>query len=45
MLVREEAHQLLLEAADSDFGYEAFQDDEANAEAIERWRAWFATRE
>jgi zinc/manganese transport system permease protein len=39
-LVRDEAHQLLLEQTGQEFGYDPFADGEANAAAIARWRAW-----
>jgi zinc/manganese transport system permease protein len=42
-LVREEAHQLLLDAASADFGYDPLAGGTANDPAIERWRAWATT--
>jgi hypothetical protein len=39
-LVRDEAYQLLVKQAGHDFGYDAFGDQQANAQALERIRAW-----
>jgi len=39
-LVRGEAYQLIAELAGEDFGFDPFGSEEANAEAIERIRAW-----
>jgi zinc/manganese transport system permease protein len=44
-LVRGEAHQLLLDAAGQDFGYDPLRTGPANAAAIERWKDWAAMAE
>jgi hypothetical protein len=43
-LVRDEAHQLLLELSEEDFGYDPFGDADENATALERWRTWVSSR-
>jgi hypothetical protein len=43
-LVRDEAHQLLLELSGEDFGYDPFLGPDENAPALERWRAWVSSR-
>jgi hypothetical protein len=42
MLYRDEAHQLLVEHTEQDFGYDPFRSAEENADAIARWREWIA---
>ena len=39
-LVRDEAHQLLLDRAGEDFGYDPFATPEDNAAAIAAWQSW-----
>jgi zinc/manganese transport system permease protein len=41
-LIRDEAHQLLLERSGEDFGYDPFAPPRDNATAIASWRDWVA---
>jgi zinc/manganese transport system permease protein len=42
-LVRDEAHELLLEISGEDFGYDPFAGADDNLGAIERWKQWAST--
>jgi zinc/manganese transport system permease protein len=41
-LVRDDAHQLLVERSGQEFGYDPFAPAEDNADAIGKWREWTA---
>jgi zinc/manganese transport system permease protein len=43
-LIRDEAHQLLLEHSGQDFGYDPFASGADNADAVARWNEWARSR-